>query len=75
MLPDAVADSFFMLVSSGFKEQEILDFTLDKYFLYCGASIRKQKDNRRIYIRDTAAAIAGVLSKEGVSGQLKALED
>lgn len=58
----------------GMDEGVILDYPLDKFFLYSESARRVLTDRRKMHIRDTAAAIAGVFDKGGVAKQLELLD-
>jgi hypothetical protein len=59
----------------GFREQEVLDMPLDKFMVYTLAAGRRQMQARIATVSDTASAVAGLLSKEGISGYLNILKE
>lgn len=59
----------------GIKEEEILNYPMDKFYLYSAAARRSLRDKRKLRILDTAAAIGGVFTKGGIAKQLEALDE
>lgn len=58
----------------GIEEEKILDYSMDKFYMYSEAARRLIKDKRKLRILDTAMAIGGSFSEGGVAKQLKTLD-
>ena len=69
-----MVDGVWLLVSGGMAEKAVLDLPLDKFFLYQEAARRNRSRERQSYVLDTAAAIGGIFSKDGVAKYLKTLD-
>lgn len=67
-------DGVWLLVSGGMEEKDVLDLPLDKFFMYQESEKRKQENLRKLLVMDTAGAIGGALSKDGVTKYLKHIE-
>lgn len=56
-----------MLVSAGFPESALWDWPLDKFYLVVEALQRRQRQQRRAAVQDTAAAIGVAFSREAAA--------
>ena len=55
----------------GFSEEQLLDMPVDKFRMYMEASREERLLNRREYVADTAAAVGGLFTKNGVKDYLE----
>ena len=69
-----MVDGVWALVSGGMQEKDVLDLPLDKFFMYQDAEKRKQEGIRKLMVMDTAGAIGGALSKDGIKKYLKYID-
>jgi hypothetical protein len=64
-----------LLVGSGFREPDILEWSLDKFYLYAEEASKYRIDRRKEHVTDTLGAIGGAFSKEGIKDYIKALDE
>lgn len=54
-------------------EAEVMNLTVKKFYLYLGLEQKRVVAERMRYATDTAAAIGGAMSKDGLTKYYKAL--
>lgn len=62
-----------MLISSGFREEEVLDMALNRFYLYVESASRSRAEARKAEVSDLVAAIQMALSGKGLKEYLNNL--
>lgn len=67
------AKAILTLISIGFSEKEILEWSLDKFGFYLESAAKWEAEKRIAFVQDVMAGIGSALSKDGFSKYEKAM--
>lgn len=71
----AFVDQITLLVKEGYTDAEAMNMPLDKVSLCTESILRRKMQERTVMVVDTASAIGGLFSKDGVKKHLETLKE